>query len=427
MNAYSLLIDLGGTDLKVASSSMGQVNEESIFRVRQPNLNLSPNGQFFINHEEIMQQVRNVISKFIQSFGRPENIFVTGQMGSWIITDEFGAALTEIISWQSTFDNSLDENHLTRIFGESYDNVQKKLIGNGGENWAGAPWRGVPSKILEIKPLKKILFHTLTSWVTWELTGRMNHVIHLTDAAATGLVRIPEMEWITLNQEYLSHLQMPKILPYIEKIGYLIGTTIPVFCAIGDQQASVLGAGLDQRTVIVNAGTGGQVVKLQKKYLPTTNKIRPFLQGNFIETVTHIPSGRFISKFLDELNSNYNTNFGWEWIWQAETISELDPAQRIIEWNFETFLHNYFDDKLNPINARDIFLKNIVQNFLGAITTLNLTGKTEIILAGGVAQKWGQLRSEIQNEFNVSVISSKSTETTLEGLGLLQTKNDSPT
>lgn len=427
MNAYSLLIDLGGTDLKVASSSMGQVNEESIFRVRQPNLNLSPNGQLFIDHEEIMQLVRNVISKFIQSFGRPENIFVTGQMGSWIITDEFGAALTEIISWQSTFDYSLDENHLTRIFGESYDNVQKNLIGNGGENWAGAPWRGVPSKILEIKPQKKILFHTLTSWVTWELTGRMNHVIHLTDAAATGLVRIPEMEWMTLNQEYLSHLQMPKILPHIEKIGYLMGTTIPVFCAIGDQQASVLGAGLNQRTVIVNAGTGGQVVKLQKKYLPTTNKIRPFLQGNFIETVTHIPSGRFISKFLDELNSNYNTNFGWEWIWQAETISELDPAQRIIEWNFETFLHNYFDDKLNPINARDIFLKNIVQNFLGAITTLNLTGKTEIILAGGVAQKWGQLRSEIQNEINVSVISSKSAETTLEGLGLLQTKNDSPT
>ena len=59
---------------------------------------------------------------------------------------------------------------------------------------------------------------------------------------------------------------------------------IPVTVAIGDNQASFLGAaGSENNTLLVNMGTGGQISVLTDQYFETEGiEARPFLGGKYL-------------------------------------------------------------------------------------------------------------------------------------------------
>ena len=362
------------------------------------------------------------IENFIKEFGEPEQILISGQMGSWILTDADGQDFTEIISWQDTSYYQTEDERFLEVYGNQYCPELKSLKDNGGEDWPGAPWRGFACASLNFQSDRTYLFHTLTSWIAWEITGRINHVIHVTDAAASGMLNIRNNKWLDLSSDLDKAVAMPRLIVEIEIIGYTPGTLIPVFVAVGDQQASLLGAGLAPNVAILNAGTGGQVAKLVPSIPQTQNKIRPYFEGQYVETITHIPSGRFIAKFLAGANEFYGTDFDWEWLWQDSEYQSTASMSPNLDWKYESFLDRYIHDQKSISEAKNSLLGELIMNFTIALKKLDLKNIKVIILAGGVAQKWKIMKREIQNESGISVEVSTSAETTLNGLAILDSR-----
>jgi hypothetical protein len=151
--------------------------------------------------------------------------------------------------------------------------------------------------------------------------------------------------------------------------------------------------------------------------------VRPYFENQFIETITHIPSGRFIAQFLKEMNVITKCDFQWEIVWKSGFVN---PGNRemigIQDWDFDTFFHN-INQGLNPEVLLDEFINLISEKFVEKLKTLGCRKNDSVILAGGVATKLLRLRY-LLNQEGFKIIDTESKETTLEGLAKLSAKLD---
>lgn len=85
-----------------------------------------------------------------------------------------------------------------------------------------------------------------------------------------------EMDW--LNKIRMDTIRLPEICEDMEVLGMY--KDIPVTVAIGDNQASFLGAaGSENNTLLVNMGTGGQISVLTDQYFETEESKRVHFLG----------------------------------------------------------------------------------------------------------------------------------------------------
>jgi sugar (pentulose or hexulose) kinase len=420
MNASSLLIDIGGTDIKFAVSVGTNLISESIVRVPFPPF-LDKNEKI-ISSGQYLKLVKTSITSYLENHGKPDQILISGQVGSWIITTPEGKNLTEIISWQST--NSAANELLAGIYQSNYSDVSAPLSDTGNENWDGAPWKVLPKYLSELSEDKaEIYFHSLISWTVWELTCKNRFLMHETDAAATGMYSIISEKWLGNFEGMSRDIRFPNVIKSIQYAGNFEDTDIKVYVGVGDQQTSLLGVGITIDTFVINAGTGGQVARLHSNYQESKYKIRPFFDGQYIETVTHIPSGRYISNFLQLLTQTKGEVFQWDWVWEQGYVSEEDKkAIDIKDWSFDKYLENIdtTEDSTRLINK---FLDQICRNFIEKLKTLGCRENDLVILAGGVATKLKRMRFSLLQQ-NYKYMDTGSVETTLEGLAKLTEKLD---
>ncbi|CAN2168728.1 XylB Sugar (pentulose and hexulose) kinases [Candidatus Nanopelagicaceae bacterium] len=420
MNASSLLIDIGGTDIKFALSLGTNLISESIVRVPFPQF-LDANEKT-ISASQYLKLVKTSITSYLEHHNKPDQILISGQVGSWILTTPEGKNLTEIVSWQCT--NKSETDLLTEIYQSNYSDAFSPLSETGNENWDGAPWKVLPKYLSELsETATQIYFHSLISWTVWELTSKNLFIIHKTDAAATGMYSIIREKWLGNFEGMSKDIRFPNVLKSIQYAGNFEDTDIKVYVGIGDQQASLLGVGITSDAFVINAGTGGQVARLLPSYQESNYKIRPYFDGQYIETITHIPSGRYISSFLQFLTQTKGDVFQWEWVWEQGFVKAEDKKEIEIEnWNFDKYLEK-IDTTTDSIILINNFLDLICQNFIEKLETLGCRENDVIILAGGVATKLKRLRfSLLQQNYRYS--DTGSLETTLQGLAKLSDKLD---
>ncbi|NEN74788.1 glycerol kinase GlpK [Pelistega sp. NLN82] len=136
----------------------------------------------------------------------------------------------------------------------------------------------------ELAEKGELAFGTIDSWLIWNLTQGGIHVTDVSNASRTMLMDIHQQEWslplLSLFKIPISLL--PSIVPSGQEIAYtdtaLFGTRIPIFAAVGDQQASLFGhdchqAGLAKNTYgtgcFMLLNTGDQVIKSRHQLLST--------------------------------------------------------------------------------------------------------------------------------------------------------------
>ncbi|MCI8731771.1 MAG: glycerol kinase GlpK [Lachnospiraceae bacterium] len=91
----------------------------------------------------------------------------------------------------------------------------------------------------------ELLFGTVDTWLIWNLTKGKVHVTDYTNASRTMLYDIHKLQW---DEEILDMLEIPRqMLPQVEPssriYGYtdILGSSIPIGGAAGDQQAALFG------------------------------------------------------------------------------------------------------------------------------------------------------------------------------------------
>jgi len=180
------------------------------------------------------------------------HIGLCGQMHGMLYLDETGAPVSPLYTWQDTTGNE------PQPCGETYAQELSVLTG-----YPMASGFGCTTLFAHLRkgavPPGAAQICTIHDYVAMRLCGLSRPVMHASDAASFGLFDLLRLQF---DERALFIAGLPKkLLPKVTGDWEVLGAYrgIPVTVAIGDNQASFLGAAEDpQRTVLVNVGTGSQ-------------------------------------------------------------------------------------------------------------------------------------------------------------------------
>ena len=228
-----------------------------------------------------------VVRELLDLYPDVAAIGLSGQMHGILYLDKSGEPVSPLFIWQDgRGDLPYDDRnswaaHLSEVTGYAlatgygmvthYYNVKKGLV-----------------------PQTAAKLCTIHDWLAMKFSGRTVPVTEATDAASLGLYDGPNYRF---DPEALAKAGIDAaILPDVVTDPCL-GTGmlgIPVFAALGDNQASFLGATGGQTDVLlVNMGTGGQVSVYSPDHIQTqTLETRPFPDGGWLLVGASLCGGR---------------------------------------------------------------------------------------------------------------------------------------
>ncbi len=214
-------------------------------------------------------------------------IGVTGQMHGILYLDRDGNALSPLYTWQDG---------------------RGDLMSHSGQSWAARLSRITGYRLSTgygmvthhynlnhgLVPEKAAAFCTIADYIAMGLAGMKAPRVDATNAASLGLY---DCEASCFDISAVKKAGMdPAMLPVLADTP-LLGAGdlgIPVYAAIGDNQASFLGATQGRGdALLVNMGTGGQVCVFARDYVQTqTLETRPFPGGGWLLVGASLCGGR---------------------------------------------------------------------------------------------------------------------------------------
>lgn len=282
---YLLGIDIGTTTICGVVVKDGKVLS-SVTKKNDSNISGSAVWEKLQNPDRIRETALSIVSELLEKFPDVARIGVTGQMHGILYLNQDGLPVSPLYTWQDNrgmqpFDKqetyALHLSHLTGYplatgFGivTHYYNQQNHAV-----------------------PENAAVFCTIHDYIAMVLAGQTKPVTEASDAASLGIFDIACgcFDTDALVAAGIDASLLPP-LTSVPCIGSYHG--IPVYVAIGDNQASFLGATAgDLQAMLVNMGTGGQFCVHTKTYLTCPGlETRPFPLGGYLITGSSLCGGR---------------------------------------------------------------------------------------------------------------------------------------
>lgn len=214
-------------------------------------------------------------------------IGVTGQMHGIILLDDTLKPVTPLINWQ---DQRCSPQFLDELKAQTGENLK---TGYGG---ATLTWLMKHQRL----PHTVASSGTIHDMLVAVLVGAKDIVMDPTDAASWGFFDLASKRW---NLHAIEDLDIqPHILPKVVESGSVVGSLtkvaaaqlgmqagIPVYAAIGDNQASLMATlSIPETQIALTLGTGGQISVV----LPAGSNPADYVGGNTCE-IRPYPGGRY--------------------------------------------------------------------------------------------------------------------------------------
>ena len=184
------------------------------------------------------------------------------------------------------------------------------------------------------------------------------------------------------------------------------------------------GIGLELRELSVNVSTGSQVSMLtQRPQVGDGYQTRPFIDGRFLNTITHLPAGRALNVLIALLSEAAPGVDLWPRIARAiEATPDTD-----LDVNLAFFSGPAGNDggHIAKIGVQNLTLghlfrgavNNMAENYANAARKLGDRSQWDkIVFSGGLAQKIEALRNRVTERIGLKARTSSETEETLRGL-----------
>ena len=311
----------------------------------------------------------------------PRALFISTQMHGFVLGDRF-------VSWQ-------DQRSLNGAFDEFKTRIgDARRFGNElGPGHAATVLFAMKARGAMPLPLPNALIGSNTADETL--------------AHSFGAYDLEKRDW----DRALLDVEWPRVTRWNEIVGDY--KNLPVYSPIGDQQAALLGANLQPGELSLNIGTGSQVSVLVDEFRSGDFKLRPFIDENYLATITHIPAGRVLNYLQKAINT--------PWPEIDKAVDRLEKTDLIVELSF----YNGRIENIRESNftAGHLFLaayENMAANYLAAAQRLFPNGDWgPLVLSGGLAHKAARLRTLIAGKLNRDYRLSGSEDETLSGLARL--------
>ena len=298
-------LDIGTTTISaVILDTEGQKVERAYTFANESFMQTGFEWEKIQNPDIIVQKAFKLLDEVFEEYHDVHVIGLTGQMHGIVYLDENGKHISPLYTWQDGRGNQAIEN------GKSVCEILEKEF-----SVKASAGYGLVTHLYNIKqnlvPEGAAKICTIMDYLGMRLTGRKTPLIHSSNAASLGLYDAEKGGFLEGVLE--SAGADTGILPEVTEDFTCIGTYrgIPVSAAIGDNQASFLGAvenALD--CVLVNIGTGGQISVLSETYFTAKGiEARPFVNGYYLLAGSSLCGGRAYA-MLEQFFRSYAETMG---------------------------------------------------------------------------------------------------------------------
>ncbi|MBQ7497906.1 MAG: hypothetical protein IJU00_08765 [Selenomonas sp.] len=414
---HTICLDCGASFLKGALLKDGKI----LRQVQRPAPHVTETEILVPRQvEKLVKLARDIISLLAKGLDEA-TLAIANEMHGFLLAWKDGSPCTDYISWQKEFGR-------LEVAGESAVRFLGQEIFRDAVCSTGMPLRaGLPSSnLLYLKkrgvlPQKEeVYFFVLGDYLLYRLSGSMP-VCHPSNAAATGLYDLTTDKWQKqlVDAVTTDGVILPEVHAGASFTEFTFeGTKITAVPTLGDQQASLCGAGLSfLGEISFNLGTGAQVSTLlpagdlSELFADRKYQIRPYLEGRYIKTIPHLPSGRalnvyfrFVKSILEGCGYAREDEDIWKDILDAAAKAESGDLAVDLSF-FENPVTNQVMGSIKNISEKNLVFgglfasvfRQMGNNFLWAAGELGIGTPRKIIFSGGVARKIKQLRGYIEN------------------------------
>lgn len=209
--------------------------------------------EHFQSPSVIFKKAKDLLSLLTDGM-KPDAIGVTGQMHGILYVANDGSALSPLYTWKDARSGKPYKN------GESYTEYLSRMTDSRLAAGFGSATHFY-NMVNGLVPEGAAKLCTIHDYIAMRLCGEKTPVTHDTDAASLGLYDIVGKRFA--DDKIKAAGMDPALFPAVTSDYTKIGNTaagVPVFVAIGDNQASFIGSVRDMKnSVLVNVGTGSQV------------------------------------------------------------------------------------------------------------------------------------------------------------------------
>ena len=440
-------IDIGSSFVKSALIDTCNHVISDKMKVDQAPKSNHTGGRFEVDGEQMFRKVDTLIDSYTAMYGSDiSGIFLSTQMHGFILADKHGKSITPYISWQDERSLEVDPHNGLTFMENLSGIISPKEMENTGVRLK-APL-AMCNLFVMLKNGLKIPeganFCTIGSFMILKMTGR--NVCHLSNAGPTGFADVRNKQWNRplIQKAGAEKLTFPAIINESATCGSYRKNTVDlaVYSDMGDQQVSALGTlPVPETDAIINIGTGAQIGRISRDFVPGEYEIRPFFDNYYLYTVSQLPGGRNIDVLINLCHelackvTKSSVDVGQIWdVVKNETLS-TDSRGLKINANFFNNL-NEQPGSIGQINSGNLTVgtlfsalyEDIAESYVRAAGKLfNNTGSIKrIVYSGGVSNRIAAVRYAIEKRFGVDNSSLSMEDEVFIGFYLLALKLENP-
>lgn len=424
-----LLIDFGASRVKAAiCTDQNEITEIKSYSAAEPHFDKN-------RHCEVkLSEINAIFQKTLDDYASfdYEEIFISSEMHGFIITDKNNRPLSNYISWK-------DERSLNAFADSTYYNYLKEKLGDRFRQITGMkprecfPIFNLFAELQSNQPQQDIKIISLPDFLS-NISGKSQNICHATMAAGMGFYDIFKHEYsqdliLEAINGFDYQLSFNNVCQEIEIAGFYnkTGKQIPIFCGVGDHQCAVFGAGNDEQSISFNLGTGSQI-SIVAQIAQSETDVRPFFEGQYLHTVTHIPSGRAFLEYIGFIEALSQNKTVWD---KFNTLSLPEVEASSLKFDLAIFgsaanfndyrgISHITEKSLNLENYLASLLKSYAEQYPEILKKFAINNKVcKIILSGGIAHKIPALKDYFNKYTPYQTEVSTSLEETLSGLARL--------
>ena len=419
-------IDIGTSKICGVAFDYESMQLDSIIRESDLKINTNNIWEKIQNPQKILSIVEEIIDEFLQKFSDIKGIGITGQMHGIVYVDKNGNSISQLINWQDGRGNLFFKDDLSYV---SY------LIKETG--YPVASGFGLVTHFYNLHnrliPDNTHKICTIMDYIIMKLSGNKIPLMDISNAASLGFFNL-ETKQFDLNAIKRVSID-PEILPEIvsceKTIGYY-NKDIPIYPAIGDNQASFLGSISEiKKSVLLNIGTSGQISVYSDNFVKVNAlDTRPFPGGGyllvgaslcggnsfnllkvFFEKTFEVFSGSSLKgyDFYKIANSIDPSLFEKEKLLEVKTLfdgTRINPDKR-------GSINNISMDNFTPLNLILVFFNGVCNELYDFFNIMpeKIRDKKFILVGSGNAIRMNKLlRKVLENRFEYRLIIPKHKE-----------------
>jgi sugar (pentulose or hexulose) kinase len=412
-------IDIGSSFLKAAilDADRGTIGETC--RIPFPDfLPGLPPAHCEADPAAVMRAVDALLSRL--PLAQIDGVVLCGQMHGFVLVDEGGRAVSNYISW-------LDQRVSAEVFAEISARITEEERHELGNEFRPA---------IALSQMYWLREHghlpagatpvSIADFVAGQLCGSLP-VLDPTQAAAFGALRLRTLGW---HEQVIAKLGLDGLRwPEVNCAGSTVGNWRGAACfsTIGDQQCALAGALLQPGELSVNAGTGSQVAMTADVLSPVTHQTRPYFDGLYLQTITHIPSGRALRALIGLLTELGDVAEDEAWQRIEQGVAATPATDMVAGITFfpgpcgdRGFLQNLHEGNLTVGHVFRAVFASMARNYAACARRIDPDATARrVVFSGGVARRLELLRQLTEAELGLPSRLSPDAEDTLYGLLVL--------